>query len=76
MSNYRPISLLPAFSKIFEKIIYKRMSLHLSTHNILAKEQFGFRKNSSTILFAYNILDNIYVALNSKCSRWDLLLSE
>jgi hypothetical protein len=43
------------------------MSLHLSAHNTLAKEQFGFRENSSTALATYNLLDNTYVALNSKC---------
>jgi hypothetical protein len=67
MSNCGPTSLFPTFSKIFEKIIYKIMSLPLSTHNILAKEQFGFRRNSSTALATCNLLDNIYVALNSKC---------
>jgi hypothetical protein len=48
MSNYRPISLLPIFSKIFEKVIYKQISLHLNTYNILAEEQCGFKKGSST----------------------------
>jgi hypothetical protein len=43
------------------------MSLHLSTHNILAKQQFGFRNNSPTALATYNLLDNIYVALNGIC---------
>jgi hypothetical protein len=32
-SNYRPILLLPAFSKIFEKILYKRLYQHLTTNN-------------------------------------------
>ena len=66
MSNYRPISLLPIFSKVFEKIIYKRMISHLNAHNLLAQEQFGFRKNSSTTLAAYNLMENIYRALNNK----------
>jgi hypothetical protein len=48
ITNYRPISLLPAFSKIFEKIIYKRLYHHLTSNNILVKEQFGFRCNNST----------------------------
>ena len=42
-SNYRPISLLTSFSKIIEKIIYKRLYCHLSSNNILVNNQFGFR---------------------------------
>jgi hypothetical protein len=47
-SNYRPISLLASFSKIIEKIIYKRLYCHLINNNILVNEQFGFREKLST----------------------------
>jgi hypothetical protein len=47
-ANYRPISLLPVFFKNFETIIYKRLYHHLTSNNILVKEQFGFRCNNST----------------------------
>ena len=47
-TNYRPISVLSPFSKIFEKIIYKRLNKYLTRHNILAKEQFGYRAKHST----------------------------
>jgi hypothetical protein len=43
-NNYRPVSILPAFSKILEKLAYKRISGYLDKHNILYKYQFGFRK--------------------------------
>ena len=46
--NYRPISTLPIFSKLYEKIIYKRIYSYLITKNILYDNQFGFRKNHST----------------------------
>jgi hypothetical protein len=65
-SKYRPISLLPNFSKIFEKVIYKRLLFHLNKYNILVKQQFGFRENFSTTLATYDLLDNIYIALNNK----------
>lgn len=47
-SNYRPISLLNALSKIFEKILVKRINAHLYSNNIIPNEQFGFRYNHST----------------------------
>ena len=48
LSNYRPISLLPIFSKIFEKIMYERLYNFLEINEILHPLQFGFRKNHST----------------------------
>ena len=48
MENYRPISILPIFSKIFEKIIYERLYNFLISQNILHHNQFGFRKGHST----------------------------
>ena len=46
-SNYRPISLLSNFSKIFEKMIHKRLYKFLEINEILHPLQFGFRKNHS-----------------------------
>ena len=46
--NYRPISLLPIFSKIFEKAIYTRMYEFLTKNDLLYNRQFGFRSNHST----------------------------
>ena len=46
--NYRPISLLPIFGKIFEKIIFSRLHNFLSANNVISNQQFGFRKNHST----------------------------
>ena len=48
LGNYRPISVLPIFSKIFEKIIYSRLYSLLSSMNVIYRMQFGFRKNHST----------------------------
>ena len=45
--NYRPISLLPVFSKIFEKTIYTRMYAYLIEKNMIYNRQFGFRANHS-----------------------------
>jgi hypothetical protein len=66
ISNYRPISLLTSFSKIFEKVIFNRLCNHVNNYNILAHEQYGFRNNSSTEEASYNLINNILDALNNK----------
>ena len=47
-SNYRPISLLSVFSKIFEKLMHKRLSQFLEICEVLFCMQFGFRTGHST----------------------------
>jgi hypothetical protein len=66
MSNYRPISLLTYFSIVFEKVIYNRLHNHIKVNNIIAKEQYGFRNNSSTEIASYNLINNILKSLNNK----------
>ena len=48
LENYRPVSTLPIFGKIFEKIIYTRLYGFFSSNGTLNKNQFGFRKGHST----------------------------
>ena len=48
MSNYRPISILTSFSKMFEKVRQTGLLKHLTDHNILSKEQYGFRTKQKT----------------------------
>ena len=43
-SNYRPISIFSIFSKIYEKLMHKRINVFLKHHNILYPLQFGFQK--------------------------------
>jgi hypothetical protein len=66
LSNYRPIPLLTAFSKIIEKIIYKRLYQHLNKNEVLVKEQFGFRDNSSTDMATYDLLNTVLLSLDRK----------
>ena len=49
-----------------EKIIYKRLISHLSDNNLLANEQFGFRKNFTTTMATYALLNNIHSFLDKK----------
>ena len=46
--NYRPVSTLPIFGKIFEKLIYERLYSFLSKMDVIYDQQFGFRKKHST----------------------------
>ena len=48
VENYRPVSTLPIFGKIFEKIIHKRLYNFFISKQILPQTQFGFRKGHST----------------------------
>ena len=65
-SNYRPISLLPAFSKIFEKVIYKRLFDHLNNNTTLNKHQYGFQSEVSTENASHILLNEILTAMNCK----------
>ena len=53
-NRYRPISLLPAFGKLLEKVVSVRVIDYLDNNNLISNCQFGFRKNFST---EYAILD-------------------
>jgi hypothetical protein len=60
--------LLTSFSKIFEKLIFTRLYNHLCTNEILAKEQYGFRSNSSSENTAYNGINEKTKAMNDRHS--------
>ena len=48
LENYRPVSTLAIFGKIFEKIIFSRLYSFMTSQKILYENQFGFRKQHST----------------------------
>ena len=54
VSNYRPISVLRFFSKIFETILNNHLIEFTEKHNLLYKYQFGFRKQFSTSHAIFN----------------------
>ena len=58
-SNYRPISIPPAFFKLFEKVIFNRLFEFLDLHSIFYSKQFGFRNNHSTALI--DLICKLYV---------------
>ena len=58
-NNYRPISLLSIFSKLFEKCIYKRLYSYLEKNNLIYEKQFGFRKGYSTNHALISLIETI-----------------
>lgn len=65
-TNYRPVSLLPQFSKILEKAFNNRLDLFLEKHQLLAESQYGFRANRSTTLALIESMEEITNAIDNK----------
>ena len=66
ISNYRPISVLSTFSKIFEKVVSTRLVKYLDVNNILHKSQFGFRAKLSTSMALLELVDEISKSIDEK----------
>ena len=62
-SNYRPVSVLPALSKIFERLLYIRLLEFINDNNVLYRFQFGFREGHSPNLALILLVDKISRAL-------------
>ena len=61
-NNYRPVSVLCVVSKIFEKIMYNRVTTFLEMFQILHGNQYGFRKKSSTHVALLTFIDKVIQA--------------
>lgn len=64
--NYRPIAMLSVFSKILEKIVFKKLSSYIDDNNILSPQQFGFRRNHSTLHPMLHFCNHVTKALEQK----------
>ena len=64
IENYRPISVIPAISKIAEKVIHSQLSSYFEKNNLLHDDQFGFRRLRSTEHAAIQFTDNIKKKVN------------
>ena len=65
MSNYRPISLLCIFSKIFEKIIYHHLYNFFNKYGLLYSMQFGFHKGHSAAHTLVGLTESIESLLDT-----------
>ena len=73
-NNYRPVSILPAFSKILEKAMYIKVMKYLDKHNVLYSHQYGFRPKHSTIHPIIHFMDHCAKARNKPISEITLAL--
>ena len=66
VNNYRPISLLSNFNRIFEKLVYSRMESFIEQNDILSPSQYGFRKAHSTQHAILDIVSTIQKNMNKR----------
>ena len=64
--NYRPISLLSVFNRLFEKLMYKRLRSYCEKNGIFFSSQYGFRDNCSTQHAILDILNKIQSKIDAK----------
>ena len=64
-NNYRPVSLLCILSKVFEKVMYSRLSNFLNNYKVLICNQFGFRKFHSSYMALMVMMNELTNALDN-----------
>ena len=63
-SSHRTISVLPAISRLFERLVYDQLYQHLNSNNLLGKQQSGFRTLHSTLTCLLKSIDDCYSGLD------------
>ena len=66
VNNYRPISILPMISKIYEKLIHATLMSFFTNKKTIHKNRFGFQKGKSTEHSILDIYASILKALEKK----------
>ena len=76
LSNYRPISILSTFSKIFETLMKNQLILFLKQRNILNNRQFGFRPGLNTFDAVNTFMSDLYTSLNNHKSIISIFIDQ
>jgi hypothetical protein len=63
-NNYRPISILPAISKVYEKLLLQQLNHYFESNNLHFQSQYGFRKHRSTEHATIELTDKILTAMD------------
>ena len=66
MDNYRPVSLLPSISKVFEKMVFNQLYKYFEDDKLFYPSQYGFREGHSTEMAALELTDRILQVIDSK----------
>lgn len=73
-ANYRPITILPCFSKVLEKIVYNRMTSHLEKYELLNNNQYGFRARHSCEHALIDLHDKLLNNINNNLHSFGIFL--
>ena len=66
ISNYRPISILPILSKIFERLAVDQLVEYLEKNNLISPNQHAYRKLHSTVTCLSEVINHVYTLLENK----------
>jgi hypothetical protein len=66
MNNYRPMSIIPVFAKILERLMYNRITSFLYENKILSEAQIGSRKGKSIDTAVQSYIERIHEALDKR----------
>ena len=69
-SNYRPVSVLPVLSQIFERVLYARLTDFLVKQNVVIPIQYGFRAGHSTTMAITDMVKKVKKAWAEKSVQW------
>ena len=65
-SNYRPISILPTMSKVFERSATQQLAKYLENNNIISPSQHAYRKGHSTVTCLFEVVNQLYKLIDEK----------
>ena len=65
LKDYRPVSILPVLSKVFEKLVLQQLAVFIERESVYHQYQSGYRNNHSTATLLLKLHDDIKKAMKS-----------